>query len=224
MEEYKVGYFALTSIDIKKGFVKYPVVRGYGHKAIHKTLTGLRAYIKSTYKEKDGWFYVKVDMRDFTVDIDSSDAEAWSVKLPFQFSLKDKVVNPLFLTEAVNLDVTTQLVLERLASMNLNKSNYSPAKALYMFGSRSRGSNRIDSDVDLVLELEDLPLEASRNDPASSIFNYSKRKQLEKEILRALGTNPQTGRPFEIDLVGSYELRFFPNIKVNTKYKITPFN
>ena len=59
--------------------------------------------------------------------------------------------------------------------------------------------------------------------PDSSIFNYSKRDQLEKEILRALGNNPQTGKPFEIDLVGSYELRFFPNMKVDNKYKITPF-
>ena len=115
------------------------------------------------------------------------------------------------------------IVLERLNSMTLSKSKYSPAKALYMFGSRTRGTNRIDSDVDLLLELEDLPIETSRSNPDSSIFNYSKRDQLEKEILRALGNNPQTGKPFEIDLVGSYELRFFSNMKVNNKYKITPF-
>jgi predicted nucleotidyltransferase len=51
------------------------------------------------------------------------------------------------------------------------------ATGLYIFGSRARGTNRPDSDLDLFIDY----------DPAGKIPNMFRLMQLEEEIARALG-------------------------------------
>lgn len=112
----------------------------------------------------------------------------------------------LFL-EAVLEEPSNLLVKERLNESSLKSLDFRPAVEIYLFGSRSRNTHRPNSDVDLLVIMD-----KQRNsiDESTSIFHYKYKKKLEKAILNILGNNPYNhNKPFEIDLVGNYELRFF---------------
>ena len=93
-------YFAVTPTEVKKGYVTYPVTKNYSLKGVHNSLSSLKSFIKDNFKESYPVFsYVKLDSKLDKLDIDYSvivEDNVVSVKLPISFSLKNKVVKPLF--------------------------------------------------------------------------------------------------------------------------------
>jgi predicted nucleotidyltransferase len=81
-------------------------------------------------------------------------------------------------------------------------------KGIELFGSRFQGNFNSTSDVDIIIEFKNNDV----NDIANSVFNPKNRqlvKSKTKEIKHALGLNPETNKPYKLQIVGRYELRNF---------------
>lgn len=117
-----------------------------------------------------------------------------------------------------NMDVKA-----KLASLSLTKEMYAPATKILLFGSRAKGINRVDSDVDLMLVFGDVDVTDVAN-PANSVFHYKHAESLKTAIETVLQRNPQTGKPYDIDLVGSHELRFFKKDVLKDTVEVIVFN
>jgi len=103
-------------------------------------------------------------------------------------------------------------IIKRYAIETLSKVNF--PVPVYLFGSTARGTCNEKSDIDLLIEFKSLDCRDINN----SCFyrgNIGMTGTLDKIIGDALGNNPITGLPFELQLVGPYELRFFEQAKID---------
>lgn len=113
------------------------------------------------------------------------------------------------------LEDNNTVLLERLKTLNIRDKKFNDVIALYLFGSRSKGTYRQDGDVDILIGLASVGPDQFDNQK-TSIFEYKHTDALEKLIKEHLDQDDQD---FDVVLVGSYELRYFDNREEFLKHR-----
>jgi predicted nucleotidyltransferase len=84
---------------------------------------------------------------------------------------------------------------------------------IYIFGSVAKETCNVNSDLDILIKFKSFDI----GDIHNSVF-YNKNPIIETKvktlISSKLGLNPITKSKFDIQLVGAYELRFFPKHEI----------
>ena len=86
-------------------------------------------------------------------------------------------------------------------------------KDFYLFGSTAKGTCTEKSDIDILVKFNTLDVNDISNSALIQV-NSILSNELCKYIQKLLGVNPITNKKFEIQIVGAYELRFFPKDKI----------
>ena len=75
-------------------------------------------------------------------------------------------------------------------------------KRIGIFGSTSKGTRTLESDIDIILDIDSVK---------NSIFDIPIKdwKVIKRIIVNGFGINPYTNKPYVTDIVGLYEVKKF---------------
>lgn len=88
-----------------------------------------------------------------------------------------------------------------------------PVEGLLLYGSMSKGDNRVDSDINILVVFTDVDVK-EKDLLENSIHRYPNLDKVIKEQLKKhFGDNPETNKPFDVRVVGSFEIRDYDGVE-----------
>ena len=125
--------------------------------------------------------------------------EGWNIVLPKEKKIKHTVKKHV---SSLSFDEASQIIVKCLLK-------YTP-EAIFMYGSRARGTNRPDSDVDIMVFWK-----------ASVIPNYDALCEIKQDLMKNLGLNIDfVVMKLNTKFVEVHDLRticYYDNVKVDAK-------